>query len=192
MPSYQHIPSSTRSTPWGYFSGDWQLKISMLPLGLFPDTSICELPIRRECRESFPHHWVQRKSLVSDSNMHHGTCVTHVPWCMSGSLTCGGENVPGIPGACATRNFMYLAGGQCDCPSTNEATPKSVGKLTTWVRALQYDQSRTNELHVLFRAYLQISNTRRTKSPNLNVSRLVSFLSLPNLWKPGVKSRMKI
>ena len=34
--------------------------------------------------------------------MHHGTCVTHVPWCMSGSLTCGyGENVPGIPGTCA-------------------------------------------------------------------------------------------
>ena len=34
--------------------------------------------------------------------MHHGTCVTHVPWCMSGSLTCGdGENVPSIPGACA-------------------------------------------------------------------------------------------
>ena len=34
--------------------------------------------------------------------MHHGTCVTHVPWCMSGSLTCSdGENVPGIPGACA-------------------------------------------------------------------------------------------
>ena len=33
---------------------------------------------------------------------HHGTCVTHVPWCMLGSLTCGdGENVPGIPGACA-------------------------------------------------------------------------------------------
>ena len=28
--------------------------------------------------------------------------VTHVPWCMSGSLTCGGgENIPGIPGACA-------------------------------------------------------------------------------------------
>ena len=34
--------------------------------------------------------------------MHHGTCVTHVPWCMSGSLACSdGENVPGIPGACA-------------------------------------------------------------------------------------------
>ena len=25
----------------------------------------------------------------SDPDMHHGTCVTHVPWCMSGSLTSG-------------------------------------------------------------------------------------------------------
>ena len=34
--------------------------------------------------------------------MHHGTCVTHLPSCMSGSLTCGGgENFPEIPGACA-------------------------------------------------------------------------------------------
>ena len=26
---------------------------------------------------------------VSDPDMHHGTCVTHVPWCMPGSLTNG-------------------------------------------------------------------------------------------------------
>ena len=26
---------------------------------------------------------------VSDPDMHHGTCVTHVPWCMPGWLTCG-------------------------------------------------------------------------------------------------------
>ena len=46
--------------------------------------------------------------------MPHGTFVTHVPWCMSGSLTRdGGENVPGIPGACATRNFAYLVRGPC-------------------------------------------------------------------------------
>ena len=50
----------------------------------------------------FPHRWFQREPLVSDPGMHHGTCLTHLPWCMSGSLTCGdGENVPGIPGACA-------------------------------------------------------------------------------------------
>ena len=55
---------------------------------------------------------------VSDPDMHHGTCFTHVPWCMSGSLTSGfslksvaGENVPGIPGACATPNFTYLVRG---------------------------------------------------------------------------------
>ena len=56
------------------------------------------------------HHKLQKKPLVSDPGMHHGTCVTHVPWCMSGSLTRGdGENVPGIPGACAILNFTYLA-----------------------------------------------------------------------------------
>ena len=26
---------------------------------------------------------------VSDTDMHHGTCLTHVPWCMPGSLTSG-------------------------------------------------------------------------------------------------------
>ena len=35
----------------------------------------------------FPRHRLQRKPLVSDPGMHHDTCVTHVPWCMSGSLT---------------------------------------------------------------------------------------------------------
>ena len=50
----------------------------------------------------FPRRRFQRKPLVSDTGMHHGTCVTHVPWCMSGSLTWGdGENVPGISRACA-------------------------------------------------------------------------------------------
>ena len=49
-----------------------------------------------------PRRRFQRKPIVGDPGMHHGTCVTHVPWCMSGSLTCGdGEHVPGIPGACA-------------------------------------------------------------------------------------------
>ena len=66
--------------------------------------------MRWKCRERFPRHRLQRKPLVSDAGMHHGTCVTHVPWCMSGLLTRGGgENVPGIPSACATRNFTYLA-----------------------------------------------------------------------------------
>ena len=81
-------------------------------MGLLPDTKSYGLRMRRECRERFPRHRFQRKRLVSDPGIHHGTCDTHMPWCMLGSLTGGGgENVPGIPGACATRNFTYLARG---------------------------------------------------------------------------------
>ena len=35
--------------------------------------------------------------------------------------------------------------------------------------------------------YSQFSNIRRTQSKNIDVSRLVSQLSLPNPFKPGVK-----
>ena len=40
--------------------------------------------------------------------------------------------------------------------------------------------------------YCKISNIKRTKSPNLNASRLVLQLPLPNPMKPGVTSRMKM
>ena len=69
---------------------------------------------------------------VSDPDMHHGTCVTHVPWCMPGSLTsgflwtrCRKKNVSSIPGACATHHFTYLVRGPC---WTHE------GRLETWER----------------------------------------------------------
>ena len=41
-------------------------------------------------------------------------------------------------------------------------------------------------------AYCQTSNIWHTKSQNLIVSRVILQLSLPNLLKPGVKSRMKM
>ena len=70
--------------------------------------------MRWEFQERFPRYWRQSKPLVSDPGMNHGTCVTQVQWCMPGSLTsCGGENVPGIPGACTTRNFTYLVKRPC-------------------------------------------------------------------------------
>ena len=58
-------------------------------MGLLPDTQNLGLRMRRECRERFPRHQPQRKPLVSDPGMHQGTRVTHVPWCISGSLNCG-------------------------------------------------------------------------------------------------------
>ena len=56
------------------------------------------LPMRRECRERFPRHRRQMKPLVSDPGMravlHEGIAN---PWWRG--------NVPGILGACTTRNF---------------------------------------------------------------------------------------
>ena len=43
-----------------------------------------------------------------------------------------------------------------------------------------------------FQIYRKVSNIRRTKSPNLNVSCFVLQLSLLNPMKPGVKSRTKM
>ena len=44
-----------------------------------------------------------KELLRRDPGTHHGTCVTHVPWSMSGLITRGGgENIPSIPGVCAT------------------------------------------------------------------------------------------
>ena len=95
---------------WNIELHKYSYQIWHCSMGLLLDTQNCGLRMRRECRERFPWNRLQRKPLVSDHNMHHGTCVMHVPWCRSGSLTCGGgENVPGIPGACATRNVTYLA-----------------------------------------------------------------------------------
>ena len=74
------------------------------------------LRMQREYRERFPRRRFKRKPLVSYPGMYHGTCVTHVSWYMSGSLTRGGwENV--IPGAFRhswrMRNpqFTYLVRG---------------------------------------------------------------------------------
>ena len=70
-------------------------------MGIF--TQNCGLCMYRGCLERFLYDRLQRKMLVNDPCM---------PWCMSESLTRGGgENVPGIPGACATRNLTYLARG---------------------------------------------------------------------------------
>ena len=85
---------------------------SCVTMGLLPDTQNCVWACAGNAGNVFP------PPLVSDPDMHQGTCVTHAPWCMSGSLTSGflwspgdGENVPGIPGACATGNFTYLVRG---------------------------------------------------------------------------------
>ena len=85
---------TTTSVRWDYCAvpmceSRWEKRFNMscIPIGLFhgPITRY----VRRECLERFPCCRLQMKPLVSDPGMHHGTCVT---------------DVPGIPGACTTRN----------------------------------------------------------------------------------------
>ena len=84
-------------------------------MDLLPDAQNCGLRMRRECQDRFSRHRLNSKSLVCNPGMHHGTCVTHVPRCMTGSLIRGGrENVSSISSICATCNFVYLA--RCPLP----------------------------------------------------------------------------
>ena len=60
-----------------------------------------------------------------------------------------------------------------------------------WINSEEYGPIKyMNHWELLI--YHQTSNISRIKSQNLNVSRLVLQLSLPNPLKPGVKSRMKM
>ena len=82
-----------------------------LAMGLLPDTQIWGLRMRRECQKLF-----STPPRVSDPDIHHGKCVTHVPRCMPGSLTSGfllsrWREKRSRHGACATRNFAYLVRG---------------------------------------------------------------------------------
>ena len=58
---------------------------------------------------------------VSDPDMHHGTCVTHVPWCMPGSLTSGflwnrrrGKTFPAFPAHAQPAILHIWLEGHCN------------------------------------------------------------------------------
>ena len=126
------------------FSGSWiSLKISR-PMSqidswssLLPWAS-CQIRKNAGCAcagNVFPRRRFKRKPLVSDPGMHHGTCVTHVPWCMSGSLTCGdGENVPGIPGACAPAILRIWQEAHCMLAPKLEPSALVSCDFRSWVQ----------------------------------------------------------
>ena len=128
-----------------------------------PLTRYIELQVEPAPGTVYPRQ-LQRKPLASEPGMHHGTCVTHLPWCLSGSLTCGGgENVPGIPGPYATRNFTYLArapcwferywsslcGCGCGCclPSTEGRRANEVSTRVKWGPCYSWNHSRISMVH---------------------------------------------
>ena len=107
MPAYVDpfdIRRMSTGTIWFFYSSNAKDKHGSM--GLLPDKQNCGWRMSRECRERFPRHRLQRKPLVSEPGMHHGTCVT-----MHIGNTNPRRGKPVIPGACATRNFAHLVRG---------------------------------------------------------------------------------
>ena len=151
----------------------------------------------RECQERFPRHQLQRKPLVSDPGMHHGTCVTRVPWCMSGSLTrCGGEHVPGIPGACATRNFTYLARGlwsQHVIIAHKTGLNEDPFQHFEW-QILNFNTISTYLTHQVLKTFFNVSRYRSkciNKDAHLKLFQHNSLLT-ENIWQTNVIGKLKM
>ena len=98
-----------------------------------PQTSIRYVKLRVAHAPGMPGTFFPPPTLkATASKRSRYACVTHVPWCMSGSLTLGGrKNVPGIPGGCATHNFTYLARGALANWETNISRVKFFHRLLT-------------------------------------------------------------
>ena len=88
-----------------YFVRHYRTYVLPLPMGLLPDSAHAQ-----GMTGTF-----SPPPRVSDPDMHHGTCVTHVPWCMSWSLLLVSFEV-GRRGKHSRhsrrmRNFTYLVRG---------------------------------------------------------------------------------
>ena len=69
-------------------------------MGLLPDTKHCGLRMRRECRESFPRHWLQRKN-ASKRSRHASRHVRDARAVMYVGIAClpaeAGKTFPAFP-----------------------------------------------------------------------------------------------
>ena len=74
----------------GYFHGDmWHIyRYSSLPQFKIVMCLVRYLKLKVAHAPGMPRTFSQPKR-VSDPDMHHGTCVTDLPWCMPGSLNSG-------------------------------------------------------------------------------------------------------
>ena len=106
-------PNPQQATDWPSFPGifqvspDSQITTRFCTWASYQIRKIAGCACARKTGKVFlTTHFTGNCLLVSDPGMHHGMCMRHVMWCMSGSLTrVGRESVPGISSACTTRNF---------------------------------------------------------------------------------------
>ena len=104
-------------------------------MGFLPDTLNCGLRMHRECWKRFTRQWPQRKQHVVDPSMHHGMCVTHVPRCMSRSITgVSGENVSCIQAHAQPASVRIFQEAHCDSlsPYAHLVPSPSVGGTVKW------------------------------------------------------------
>ena len=104
--------------------------------------------------------------LVSYPGMHHGTCVTHVPWCMSGSLTYGsGKNVPAFPAHARTAILRIWQEAHAICKSMDPISHrrlfilacKADGQVTTGLWLSSHERvAAWTKLITLCRRYIQV------------------------------------
>ena len=98
---------------------EYKTRSPYLPWASYQISKLVGCACARNAVNVFLHHQLQRKSLVSDPGMHHGTCVTLVPWCMSVSLTSGSrenKTLPAFP-AHAHQQF-YIFDKRPICPQS--------------------------------------------------------------------------
>ena len=83
-------------------------------MGLLPNTSNCGCACVGNAGNVFPAT-AGKQSRHASRHVRDGRAVMHARIANSRFLlnSAAGENVPGIPGACATRNFTYLVRGPC-------------------------------------------------------------------------------
>ena len=101
---------ATRAVQGNY---QWPVKhVSPHCMFFLPDAKNCGLRMRRECREHFPRH----RGLAIPACITARVSRTCRDACRDRELAVslefgGGENIPGILDACATRNLTYLLRG---------------------------------------------------------------------------------
>ena len=85
---------------------------STTAMGHMPDKQNCVLCMRRECRERFPRlGWLAIPICITAHASRTWRDACQDSYLAVSFEVSGGENVPGIPGACSTRIFAYLVRG---------------------------------------------------------------------------------
>ena len=86
--------------------------VAILSMGLLPDTQICGCACAGNAGNVFPVT-AGKRSRHASRHVRHARAVMHVGIANQRFplKSAAGENVPGIPGACATCNFPYLVRG---------------------------------------------------------------------------------